>query len=209
MSLNDYEIKIEARKKGNHHNSGYCSDPCDFVDIDEDYSFSIDVPNKKFVKDFVYSDGEINPDCLMQYNKTNNIYDETSRKCGGSGYCGCEIKTTIKSAKLVKLSNIKDKFLNEISSDEEDQCFSKSEVTSFNTSVSKTKLPSLSRTKPKTNYVYDYSNPKKYMINSGKKKYPKHYNESYIERCSKIPCKFLPNCKYQYDLVRPCMFNHS
>lgn len=153
MSLNDYEIKIEARKIGTHHKSGYCSDPCDFVDIDEDYSFSIDVPNKKFVKDFVYSDGEINPDCLMQYNKTNNIYDETSRKCGGSGYCGCEIKTTIKSAKLVKLSNIKDKFLNEISSDEEDQSISKH--MSLSRRKYKSKPPSLSRRKPKTNYAYD------------------------------------------------------
>ena len=166
MSLNYYEIKIKARKIGRHHESGYCSDPCDFVDIDEDYSFSIDVPNKKFVKDFVDSDGEINSYCLMQYNKTHNIYDETSRKCDGSGYCGCEIKTTIKSAKLVKCSNIRNKFLNEISSDEEDQCFSKSE------SKEESKPPSLSRTKPKTIYAYDYSTSSNTQLTSNKKIYP-------------------------------------
>lgn len=188
MSINDYEIKIEANKIGNHHESGYCSDPGDFVDINEDFSFSIDVPNKKFVKDFVEINGEINPYCLINYNKTHNIYDETSQECGGSGYCGCKIKTTIKSAKLVKLSNIRHKFLNEISSDEdeEEQCFSKSEVPSFNTSVSKTKPPSLSRTKPKTIYVYDYSTSSNTQLTSNKKIYPKHYSESYIENYSKI-----------------------
>ena len=38
MTLEDYEILIDAHRYGTHHKEGHCSDAYDYTDVDEDYS---------------------------------------------------------------------------------------------------------------------------------------------------------------------------
>lgn len=166
MSSN-YQIEIEGVSTGNHHKGGYCSDPYDFVDINEEFKFIVEVPNKKFIRDCVDSDGDINLDTLSKYD----LYSKIDRKCSGSGYCGCKITNIPRKAKLVKKINIKEMALADYSSDED-------------------------------------LKPTVVSIDNTRKK-PRYFSETYKNKCSRIRCKFHPNCKYRYSTDRPCFFNHD
>lgn len=190
MSLHDYKINIEADEIGTDHTCGYCSDADvsfnNIIDINRTCNFSIDVPSKKFVKKYVNSDGDVDLHELYQYNKKHRIYETKKRLCYGSGYCGCSVSTIIKSAKLIEnKDNIKSKFMENVSSDDSSDNSSKNEVNTVNSTISRNSF---------------------YYVN---KKYPKYYSESYKRRCSKIPCKFHPNCKFRNNKDRPCFFMHE
>jgi hypothetical protein len=210
MTLDNYEIKIEARRKGTHHKSGYCSDAYDYTDVDEPYNFTIPVPNKKFVEDYVASDGKIDTYSLSEYNRLHSIYSWETRICNGSGYCGCKVNVTLNNAKLVKKSNIKHMFLNDFSSDENatDVYAPKTVPMTAPKTSPKTVPMTAPKTSPKTVPMTAPKTTHKPPMMPVKKKLPTFYSNSYKIRCSRIPCKFHPNCKFRFSSERPCFFKH-
>lgn len=194
MTLEDYEITIDAHRHGTHHKGGHCSDAYDYTDIDEDYSFTIPVPNKNFVKEYVEKNGNIDIYNLHDYNCKHQLFSNESRLCSGSGYCNGKVKITITSAMLSKKTNnnIKQRFLNDISSDEDEEhtCETHQRIHDYTQSRQSLQSSSIKR-KPKTRHR------------------PVFYSEAYKLRCANITCKFHPNCKYRFSKERPCFFKHE
>ena len=199
----DYYIEINGKNIGTHHKGGYCSDPYDFTDIDEDFCYTIDVPSKKFVKDYVDSDGNIDVELIENYNSKHNLWDTIYSKCAkiGSCVCGCKIRSSVTKAKLVRKSNIRERFLNEVSSSDEvsDECFDSTNT--IKNIIPTTNTRTVRNRESNTNtYANKYSNTFRC---------PKVFSESYKRRCSNIPCKFHPNCRFRYSKDRPCFFKHD
>jgi hypothetical protein len=197
----NYELVFTGKKKGTDHD-GYCSDAYDFVEIEEtNITWSTPVPSKEFVKNSVDSNGEIEFWAL-------NSFDTETRICSGSGYCGCSIKTTAISGRLVQKSNIKSCFLNEYPINEGDQKVKHSHsLTETRTRTHEPKNTVRSfinlnknyrKSIPKTNKLYTrtYQNP------------PKFYSESYKARCSTIQCRWGDKCRYKDIGERQCFFKH-
>ena len=202
MSINEYQIYIEADEIGTDHTCGYCSDADaslnNIIEINRQCNFSIDVPNKNFVKKYVDSNGEINLTELYDYNQKHKIYETKKRLCSGfgSGYCGCSVSTILKSARLVeKKENIKQIFLNNVSTDEDNDKDSDNDLNNY-----------LKNDVSTNNQLLKLSTYKHACLHSKAK--PKFYSSSYKIRCSKIPCKFHPNCKFRFSIDRPCLFKH-
>ena len=200
MTINDYQICIEANEIGTDHTCGYCSDADaskdNIIEINRQCNFSIDVPNKNFVKKYVDSDGEIDLTELYDYNQKHKIYETKKRLCSGfgSGYCGCSVSIILKSARLVKKKdNIKQIFLNNVSTDDDGNNDSDNDLNNYLNDVS-------------NNQIFKSSTLKHASLDSKAK--PKFHSSSYKIRCSKIPCKFHPNCKFRFSKDRPCLFKH-
>ena len=77
---------------------------------------------------------------LYDYNCKNHIYDKETRLCSGSGYCRGKVKITINSARLSKKTNIKQGFLNDISSDEEPVCETRQKINNYTQSIQSTSI---------------------------------------------------------------------
>tara|TARA_S200000501_G_scaffold367388_1_gene403640 strand:- start:239 stop:724 length:486 start_codon:yes stop_codon:yes gene_type:complete len=116
MSTNDNKFYIQAKVhlKGNTHEGGYCSDPCDMREIDTTTDEEFEVPNKQFIKDYCDSDG------CIDYDGLTELSSET-RLCSGSGYCGTKIvKHVTKGVLKMRRNNLKNECLDAMSSDEEE-----------------------------------------------------------------------------------------
>ena len=199
MSLDDYEIYIQADEIGTDHTCGYCSDADaaldNIIDINRPKNFRIDVPSKKFVKEHIDSDGEVDLEQLYQYNKKHNLFVTKKRLCDsyGSGYCGCSVSTILRKAELVeRKSKIKDKLLENVSSDNDSDNDTSDDYTNVNTNA----------IEPISNNTINNT------INNRSNIKPRYYSSRYQLRCSRIPCKYHPNCKFRFSKERPCIFKH-
>ena len=102
----------------------------------------------------------------------------------------------MKSARIVeKKDNIKQIFLNNVSTDDDNNNDSDNDLNDY-----------LKNDVSTNNQILKSSTYKQPSL--GSKAKPKFYSSSYKIRCSKIPCKFHPNCKFRFSKDRPCLFKH-
>jgi len=199
-----YELVLTGHPTHHTTHDGYCSDPDDIVDIDESIIWTHPVPDKKFIRDYVESDGSIKCEVLDRF-------DSGSRLCSGRGHCGCSVKIKTSTGKLVKKKiYIRRSFLEDYPSDDELVEPNENRNTTPRKPVFQTQNPIQSRIVRNGTHrqrIQQNHSPKLYSKTT-EQNLPKFYSESYKARCSKIYCKWGQQCKFQNSSERRCFFKH-
>ena len=215
MPSSNVAIEVTYRVTGKYHESGYCSDPSEIINIDS-YTTTIkkSPPSKEFIEKNFNDDGNLNSD--YEYDISN--LDFTDNCIHGSGHCGCGKNYTAINAKLVILdTSIKSKFLAEMSYEPTPKTIPKV-YPSKSTSAKPIRTDrSEYCKKPPNTYKRCHSCgdvghiskscPKNRAPRNGKRNM--FMSPSYIERCKIIKCKYGPNCTRRYSSTNPCYYNHN
>mgnify|MGYP006085211967 CR=1 FL=1 len=201
-TFDKYELVLTGHKTGRHHN-GYCSDPDDMIDIDESITWTQLVPDKKFIRNCVESNGDIKWEAL-------DSFDSETRLCFGSGHCGCSVKIKTSTGKLVKKNDIRRSFLEDYPSDDALVEPNENRNITPHKPVCKTQSPIQSRIGRNGTHrqrIQQNQSTKLYSKTT-EQNLPKFYSESYKARCSRINCKWGQQCKYKNSNERRCFFKH-
>ena len=215
MPSSNVSIEVTYKVTGKYHESGYCSDPSEIINI-KSYTTTIkkSPPSKEFIEKNFNDDGNLNSD--YEYDISN--LDFTDNCIHGSGHCGCGKNYTAINAKLVILdTSIKSKFLAEMSYEPTPKTIplksssekKKSIQTRFDRYRSFRETNENSQKSYKVDKVGHISKscPKNRAPRNGKRNM--FMSPSYIARCQKVDCRYGVNCYRKNSITNPCYYNHN